>query len=131
MLYRLIFRSSVDRSIPSRDAAPSYATVADVLAATRAASITTSETSKGVQFTFTPKGLQLKGQSSEYGVSSVACGLAECGVECAVALDPRYVCEFLDTLDQEATVAIEAVDADSAVILRCEDSTGLVAPLSL
>lgn len=119
--------------IPADGASPSTVLGADLLSATRAAGIVTTENSKGVQYTFTDAGLHLHGQSSEAGESSVTCDLVEFGHKCTVKLDPAYVREWLSGLpaDGEPTVSVQATDAQSAVVLRTDSFTGVIMPLAL
>lgn len=119
--------------IPTRDNAK--ATTVDraaLAAATRAAAIVTSEQSKGVDYTFADTGIWLHGQSAECGESSVTCDVVEAGDSCSVKLDPSFVTEWLAGIsgDAEPEVEVEAVDEQSAVILRCGDHTGVIMPLA-
>jgi len=118
--------------IPKVDIQPTTVLASDLLSATRAAAICTSEASKGVDFAFAANGIWLHGQSAEAGESSVTCPLVEFGIECAVKLDPAYVREWLTGLpaDGEPTVSVQAVDFASAVVFRCDDHTGVVMPLA-
>lgn len=118
--------------IPSVDVQPTTVLAADLLGATRAAAICTSEQSKGVDFAFAENGIWLHGQSAEAGESSVTCPLVEFGNACAVKLDPIYVREWLTGLpaDGEPTVSVQATDHQSAVVFRCDDHTGVVMPLA-
>jgi len=118
--------------IPEHDTSPTTATIAELRAATRAASICTSEQSKGVDYTFEGDTIALKAQSSEFGTAAVTCPVVEPGHACTAKLDPKFVLDFLDGLpaDGEPTVSILAKDSSSAVVLRCDDYTGLVMPLS-
>jgi DNA polymerase-3 subunit beta len=119
--------------IPAEGAEPSTVTAADLLSATKAAAIVTSEQSKGVQYTFSEDGIHLHGQSSEAGESSVTCDLVEFGTACSVKLDPLFVSQWLTGLpaDGEPTVSVQATDAQSAVVLRADDFTGVIMPLAL
>lgn len=118
--------------IPEHDTSPTTATIDELRAATRAASICTSEQSKGVDYTFEGDTIALKAQSSEFGTAAVTCPVVEPGHACTAKLDPKFVLDFLDGLpaDGEPTVSILAKDSSSAVVLRCDDYTGLVMPLS-
>ena len=118
--------------IPKVDIQPTTVLASDLLSATRAAAICTSEASKGVDFAFAANGIWLHGQSAEAGESSVTCPLVEFGIECAVKLDPIYVREWLTGLpaDGEPTVSVQAIDFASAVVFRCDDHTGVVMPLA-
>jgi DNA polymerase-3 subunit beta len=117
-------------TLPERDAKSSLVSAAELLAATRQAAICTSEQSLGVQFVFTADGIHLTGRAAEAGESSVTCPLEQFGQACSVKMDPRFVVDFLRNLDDLAVpVEIEAVDATSAVVFRCDDATGVVMPL--
>lgn len=105
---------------------------ASLLAATRAAAICSSEESRGVEYAFTSDGIWLHGQSAEKGESSVTCEVLEAGKKCNVKLDPSFVVEWLNGIsgDSEPNVEIEAVDDQSAVVLKCGDNTGVIMPLA-
>ena len=120
-------------TLPERDAKATTVSRADLLAATRAAAIVTSEESKGVQFVFSGDGIWLHGQSAEKGESSVTCDVVEAGDKATVKLDPLFVQQWLGGIDSEAEpeVEVEAVDAQSAVILRCGDNVGVIMPLAV
>jgi DNA polymerase-3 subunit beta len=120
-------------TLPERDAKATTVSRADLLAATRAAAIVTSEESKGVQFVFSDGGIWLQGKSAEKGESSVTCDVVEAGDKATVKLDPLFVQQWLGGIDSEAEpeVEVEAVDAQSAVILRCGDNTGVIMPLAV
>jgi DNA polymerase-3 subunit beta len=118
-------------TLPTRDAKSSLVSASELLAATRQAAICTSEQSLGVQFVFTSDGIHLTGRAAEAGESSVTCPLEQFGQACSVKMDPRFVVDWLRNLDDLAVpVEIEAVDASSAVILRCDDATGVIMPLA-
>lgn len=105
----------------------------DLLAATRAAAIVTSEQSKGVDFTFGESGVTLHGQSSEYGTSDVTIDVVSGGTPVRIKLDPAFVVEWLRGLSSEddPNVTVELVDFQSACILRSgEDCTGVIMPLA-
>lgn len=118
--------------LPKREAKATTVNRAELLAATRAAAIVTSEQSKGVQYTFGSTGLWLHGQSAECGESSVTCDVVAPGESCTVKLDPVFVTEWLNGIsgDAEPEVEVEAVDEQSAVVLRCGDHTGVIMPLA-
>jgi DNA polymerase-3 subunit beta len=118
--------------VPERDAKATTVDRAALMAATRAAAIVTSESSKGVDYTFANTGIWLHGQSAECGESSVTCDVVEAGDSCSVKLDPTFVVEWLNGIsgDAEPEVEVEAVDEQSAVVLRCGDHTGVIMPLA-
>jgi DNA polymerase-3 subunit beta len=118
-------------TVPERDTTRTLVAGADLLAATRAAAICTSESSLGVTFVITPDGIHLTGKSSEAGESSVTCPVVEFGQACTVKLDPRFVADFLRNLGEDsAPVEVDAVDSVSSVIIRCDDATGVIMPLA-
>jgi DNA polymerase-3 subunit beta len=82
-------------TLPERDAKATTVSRADLLAATRAAAIVTSDESKGVQFVFSDGGIWLHGQSAEKGESSVTCDVVEAGDKATVKLDPLFVQQWL------------------------------------
>jgi DNA polymerase-3 subunit beta len=117
-------RDGVSETVVARD---------DLLAATRAAAIVTSEQSKGVEFTFGESGVTLHGQSSEYGTSDVTIDVVSGGKPVRIKLDPRFVVQWLGGLSTEddPNVTVELVDPQSACILRSgEDCTGVIMPLA-
>lgn len=116
---------------PSVEVQPHRVLVADLLAATMAASICTSEQSLGVLFEFGER-LALTSQSAEAGTARVKCDLAEAGQPGKTKLDPRFVREFLSALDadDEPEVEVSFSDAQSAVVLRCGDVRGVIMPLA-
>ena len=118
--------------IPKRDAKATTVDRAALMAATRAAAIVTSENSKGVEYTFGSTGIWLHGQSAECGESSVTCDVVDAGDSCSVKLDPTFVVEWLNGISGEAEpeVEVEAVDEQSAVVLRCGEHTGVIMPLA-
>lgn len=119
-------------AVPDHDTEPTTVLIAELVSATTAAAICTSETSRGVDFTFSPAGLCLHGQASDAGESSVKCPIVEFGHECTVKLDPGFVLEFLEGLpaDGEPTVSIQTKGSGDSVVFRCEDYTGVIAPLA-
>jgi DNA polymerase-3 subunit beta len=118
--------------VPKREAKRHTIQRDELLHGVRQAAIVTSEQSKGVEFTFGPKSLKLTAQSSEAGQASVTVGLEEAGDAGTVKLDPGFVVDFLRTLDGEAdpTVTVEIGKPGDAVVLRCDDVTGVIMPLA-
>jgi DNA polymerase-3 subunit beta len=123
---------------PWRDVFPTNSTKATTVSrglladATRAAAITTSESSKGVDFSFSKEGLHLHAQSSEAGESSVTCDIVEFGNAATVKLDPKFLLDFLAGLakDSEPDVEIQAAKPGDAVRLKCGDVHGVIMPLA-
>jgi DNA polymerase-3 subunit beta len=94
--------------------------------------VCTSETSKGVQFAFGPKGITLSGKSAEYGESFAMCDVLEAGHPCKVSLDPRYLQDWLGcrAIDEAETITVHAKDAQSAVVLSNGDVRCVIMPLA-
>ena len=119
--------------IPDRpDAVPTTVDRYAVEAAVRAAKICQDDVSKGVQFVFSQEGLWLHSQSSANGEASVTCDVVKPGQAVSVKLDPDFVLQFLQSLpaDNEPTIDVEVVDAQSAVVMRTDDYLGLIMPLA-
>jgi DNA polymerase-3 subunit beta len=106
-----------------------------LLRSTKAAAICASEESKGVTFSISDECILLQGKSSDRGESKVKCGIIDAGKSTFLKLNPSFVKEWLDGIsggkDADPNVEIEAVDADSAVILRCGDNVGVIMPLAV
>lgn len=115
---------------PKRKARPSAVAAGELLSATLSAAIVTSEQSKGVKYAFTSDGLHMTARSSESGESSVTCDLVQFGKEAAAKLDPKFVREWLKTIDAAATVMVDVEDGESSCVLRHEESSCVIMPLS-
>jgi DNA polymerase-3 subunit beta len=104
----------------------------ELMPATRAAAIVTSENSRGVRYTFGGESLMLHGKSAEAGESSVKCDVQRAGPACRVKLNPQYVADWLRDLPREAEpyVEVSAKDGDSAVVFRCGEHLAVVMPLA-
>lgn len=116
--------------LPQREVQKTSVNAREMLAAVRQAAIVTSEQSKGVLFAFTAEGIHLTARSSEAGESSVTCAVLEPGQAASVKLDPTFVGDFLRHVDDGEPVEIDAVDAQSSVVFRAGDCTGVIMPLA-
>jgi DNA polymerase-3 subunit beta len=106
-------------------------TVGPFYAAVRQAAIVTSEERRGVDFAFGGGKVILSGHGAELGESHVELPVAYDGPEVIIALDPRYVSDFLKVLDPEQTFTIELRDGDSAALCTTSDGYAYVLmPLS-
>lgn len=107
--------------------------IAELVAATRAAAIVTSEQSKGIDLSWQGETLVLHARSAEYGESTVKCPVITAGSQATVKLDPHYIVDFLRNLpaDDEPQVEVFVKDAASRVLIRCGDYTGVIMPLNL
>lgn len=113
-----------------RDVTPTMLAAAPFLAATRAAAICTSETSSGVTVRLAEDGATLHGKSAEAGEATVRCDIVEFGQPVETMLNPRFLSDWLRTLDSASTVEVEAADGESACVCRCEESWCVVMPLA-
>jgi len=115
---------------PARDTKTTAVNREDLLAATRAAAICTSDESRSLEYVFSDV-IAMHGKSSEKGESLVECQVKERGKNCGVKLDPVFVLQWLQGIssEEDPTVIIDAVDNKSAVVLTCGDSTGLIMPM--
>lgn len=108
--------------IPERAASEMHAAdINSLMLATRAAAIVTTETSKGVDYTFGSEGIRLHGQSSESGESTVECDLIATGRSGTVKMNPEYVsdaCQALSGL-AEPSVRVSIAGPGEAVLLVC------------
>lgn len=120
------------KAIPDRpDAKSSVVDREKLKCAVRAARICSDETSRGVTFAFSEKGLWLHSQSATAGEASITCDIDQVGHEVSVHMDPTYVLQWLDKLpaDGDPVIEVEAVDNLSAVVFRNDDYLGLVMPM--
>ncbi|MCC7085801.1 MAG: DNA polymerase III subunit beta [Pirellulales bacterium] len=100
--------------------------VGPTYAAVRQAAIATSEESRGVDFTFGGGTLTLTGRAADVGQSRVEIPIAYDGPEITIALDPKFVNDFLKVLDPGKTLTLELKDADSAAVCHTDDGYGYV-----
>lgn len=97
-----------------------------VHSAVRQAAIVTSEESRGVDFTFGDGKLVLAGRAANIGQSRIELPIAYDGPELAIALDPRYINDFLKVLDPEKSFTLELKDAESAAVCSTDDGYAYV-----
>jgi DNA polymerase-3 subunit beta len=114
-----------------RDSTKIELTVGPFYAAVRQAGIFTSEESRGVDFNFANGTLVLAGQAAEVGQSRVELPVAYDGPAIGITLDPRFLGDFLKTLDSERTFTFDLLDADTAAVCTTDDGYGyVIMPLS-
>jgi DNA polymerase III subunit beta len=101
-------------------------TVGPFYAAVRQAMIVTSEERRGVDFTFGGGKIVLAGHGAEFGESHVELPIAYDGAETVIALDPRFLVDFLKVLAPEQTFTVELRDGDSAAVCSTEDGYAYV-----
>jgi DNA polymerase-3 subunit beta len=108
-----------------------YATarVDELLSSVRQAQVTTSPTSHSVALDI-GETLVVTGESPEYGRSRVECPLLETGKAIRLAVNPRFITDWLATIDPSEAIDIRYADGNSAIVLRSEDSLCLIATVS-
>jgi DNA polymerase-3 subunit beta len=100
--------------------------VGPLYGAVRQAAIVTSEESRGIDFNFEEGLLVLSGRAADVGQSRVELPIAYSGPKISIALDPRFVSDFLRVLDPEKTFTLELKDSDSAAVCSTDDGYGYV-----
>ena len=101
-------------------------TAGPFFSAVRQAAIVTSDDSRGVDFTFGEGMLVLSGRAAEVGDSRVEMPIGYDGKPIEITLDPRFVIDFLKTLDSEESFTLDLVDGDSAAVARVDDGYAYV-----
>jgi DNA polymerase-3 subunit beta len=100
--------------------------------ALRQASVVLSAESRGVDFTFADGTLTLSGATAETGQSRVEMPVAYTGPQIVVALDHRFVLEYLKVLSPETNIALDVENGETAVVFHADDGAYgyVVMPLS-
>ena len=115
---------------PTSPTSTARAAAGALLSALNQAAIVTSEESRGIDLTFGDGLLTLAGMAADVGASRVMLDIAHDGPPVAVSVDPRYLADALKALPDEAEVAIELIDAKNAIVLKADDFTYVVMPLT-
>lgn len=118
--------------VPTRsDSAKVELTVGPFFTAVRQAAIVTSDESRGVDFTFGDGSLVLDGAGPEVGESHIELPIGYAGDKIEITLDPRFLIDFLKTLDAEQSFTMDLVDSDSAAVALTDDGyTYVLMPLA-
>jgi DNA polymerase III subunit beta len=99
--------------------------------AVRQAQIVTNEESRGVDFTFANGVLRLSSQAADVGQSKIELPISYDGGDLTITFDPRYIADFLRTLDGGTPVRLQLIDHESAAVLATDDHyTYVIMPLS-
>lgn len=105
--------------------------VSPFYSAVRQAQIVTNEESRGVDFTFSKGTLKLSSQAADVGQSKIELPIGYDGDDLTITFDPRYIAEFLKTLDPSSQVQFRLIDHESASVLATDDHyTYVIMPLS-
>lgn len=100
--------------------------VGPLYSALRQAAIVASEESRGIDFAFGDGTLVLSGATAEVGQARVEFPIPYDGPSVVLALDHRFVSDFLKVLDPEKVITFEIENADSAALLSTDDGYGYV-----
>ncbi|MEZ6094176.1 MAG: DNA polymerase III subunit beta [Pirellulaceae bacterium] len=100
--------------------------VGPMYAALRQAAIVASEESRGVDFTFEPGNLVLSNETAEVGQSRVELPIAFEGESFTIALDHRYVADFLKVLPPESNFTLDVQGGEQAAYCSTDDQYGYV-----
>jgi DNA polymerase-3 subunit beta len=100
--------------------------VGPLYSALRQAAIVTSEESRGIDFSFGDGSLVLSGATAEVGQARVELPIPYGGPAVMLALDYRFVADFLRVLEPEKVITCEIENADSAALLTTDDGYAYV-----
>jgi DNA polymerase-3 subunit beta len=92
-----------------------------VYSALRQASIVVSEDSRGIDFCFGDGSLVLAASTADVGRSRIEMPISYTGQPITIALDNRYIADFLRVLDAEKMVTCEIESAESAALFSTDD----------
>jgi DNA polymerase-3 subunit beta len=109
-----------------REAVKIELAVGPLYSALRQAAIVASDESRGIDFAFGEGSLVLSGETAEVGRSRVEFPVPYDGPTITLALDHRFVSDFLKVLDPERVMTFEIENADSAALLSTDDGYGYV-----
>ena len=117
---------------PADEASPARIDRSELLAATRAAAIVTSEQSVGVDYEWSAGHVTLTAKSSEYGESKVKCPISDAGSCDRVKINPAFLRDFLDGIphDEDPSVELATHGRGGAVVLQCGPYRGVIMPLA-
>lgn len=87
-----------------------------LLSAVRQSMIVTNEESRGVDFAFTSGLLRLTSAGKDVGESDIELPISYDGDPITITLEPKYVAEFLRTLDASAAVTLRLIAPDAAAV---------------
>jgi len=112
--------------VPQRNAHKIELVVAPFHSAVRQAAIVTSEESRGIDFTFVDGRLVLSARAADAGQARVELPIDYAGGEIGITLDPRFVSDFLRSLDPDKTITFDMKDSESAALLLTDDGYNYV-----
>ena len=100
--------------------------VGPLYAKVREAAIFTNAESRGIDFRFGDGYLHLQASVAESGQSHVELPVSYSGGEISLAMDNRYLLDFLRVLDPQKSVTVDVVDSESAALFTTDDGYSYV-----
>lgn len=114
-------------ALPSRpDAIQLQLVAGPVHAAIRQAAIVASEDSRGINFTFGQGMMILSGSTAEVGDSHIELPIPYDAEPVTIAMDHRYVADFLKAVGGDQSFTLEIDGGESAALFTTEDGYGYV-----
>jgi len=105
--------------------------VAPFHSAVRQAMIVTNEESRGVDFLFAKGTVKLNSQAANVGQSKIEMPISYDGEDIKITFDPRYIADFLKTLDPSAQFHCQLITFEDPAVLATDDHyTYVIMPLS-
>jgi DNA polymerase-3 subunit beta len=105
----------------SRDSSKIELPVSQLASATRQAQIMMSEEKRGIDFMFGEGTLVAMGRAAEIGESRVEMPIGYDGRIITIALDPKFLLDFLKVLEPSSTITLDLYDGDSAALCKTDD----------
>ena len=115
---------------PESEAEPNILDRDELMSATAAAAICTSEQSRGVTFAFADDAVALTSRSAENGEAFASCSVLQRGTPGTAKMDPRFLLDFARSCDEGEPLEVTIAGKGSAIVLRCGDLRGVIMPLS-
>lgn len=112
--------------VPQRNVHKIALVVGPFYSAVRQAAIVTSEESRGIDFSFAGGRLILAARAADTGQARVELPIDYSGGEVGIALDPRFVSDFLRVLDPESSITFDIKDSEAAAMLLTDDGYNYV-----
>jgi DNA polymerase-3 subunit beta len=100
--------------------------VGPLYTAVRQAAIVASEESRGINFSFGNGSLVIAGSTAEIGESRIELPIAYDGDDITIAMDHRFVADFLKVLDPEKSITVEIENSESPALFATDDGYGYV-----
>lgn len=107
--------------VPSSHSARIDMVVAPFYGAIRQAMIVTNDESRGVDFQFSKGTLRLSSQAADIGQSKIEQPISYDGENMSIMFDPRFISDFLKTLDGSSQFHFQLLTLDDPAVLTTDD----------